>query len=251
MLHALLERAYLKFQSTFEGSFLMAQARRVDGPLRLDNTVHETFLNAPWDLLPEFHGLLTRKLRLGRGMDHPRYGRFIYSFARVYRPQVVVEVGSYAGGTAVGWATALKENGSGRLICVDNDTYSHGTYPTVTRRNLEKTGLIASRYELRSGDSKLLIPQIADELRGAVDAYLVDADHSYAGALADMQNGLPMVKSGGCMLVHDVDRNFRYLEQTQEHPHPVYEAVMDVVSQHRLQWCVLKYIRRHLAVIRV
>jgi len=251
MLHALLERAYLKFQSTFERSFLTAQARRVDGPLRLDSAVHQTFRNGPWDLQPEFQGPLTRTLRLGRGMDHPRYGRFIYAFAKVYRPQVVVEVGSYAGGTAVCWATALKENGSGRLVCVDNDTYSQGTYPTVTRRNLERTGLSASRYELRSGDSKVLIPQLAGELTGAVDAYLVDADHSYAGALADMQNGLPMVKSGGFMLVHDVDRNFRYLEQTREHPHPVYEAVMDVVSQHRLQWCILKYIRRHLAVLRI
>lgn len=251
MLHALLERSYLKFQSTFERSFLTLQAQHVDGPLRLDDTVHETFLNAPWDILPDFQGPATRKLRLGRGMDHPRYGRFIYAFAKVYRPQVVVEVGSYAGGTAIGWATALKENGSGRLICVDNDTYSQGTYPTVTRRNLQKTGLSESRFELRSGDSKQMIPALARELSGAVDVYLVDADHTYEGAMADMTNGLPMVKSGGFMLVHDVDRNFRYLEQTPQHPHPVYEAVMAVVNQHRLQWCILKFIRRHLAVIRI
>lgn len=251
MLHDLLERSYLKFQSTFERSFLTLQAKHVDGPWRLDNAVHETFLNAPWDILPDFQGPATRKLRLGRGMDHPRYGRFIYAFAKVYRPQVVIELGSYAGGTAIGWATALKENGSGRLICVDNDTYSQGTYPTVTRTNLQKTGLSASRYQLRSGDSKRLLPELARELGGAVDVYLVDGDHSYESALADMQNGLPMVKSGGFMLVHDVDRTFRLLEQTAQHPHPVYEAMMDVINQHRLQWCILKYVRRHLAVIRV
>jgi predicted O-methyltransferase YrrM len=251
MLHGLLERAYLKFQSTFGRSFLALQVKRVDGPLRIDDAVHKTFLNAPWDMLPGFQGPLTRKLRLGRGMDHPLYGRFIYAFAKVYRPQVVVEVGSYAGGTAIGWAAALKENGSGRLICVDNDTYAQGTYPTITRTNLQKTGLSESRYELRTGDSKRLIPALAAELRAAVDVYLVDADHSYEGAMADMQNGLPMIRAGGFMLVHDVDRNFRYLEQTPQHPHPVYEAVMDVVNQHRLQWCILKYVRRHLAVIRV
>lgn len=250
MLHKFLERSYLKVQSTLERPLLTLQARRVDGPLRLDDTVYETFLGASWDVIPDFEGP-ARTLRLGRGMDHPRYGRFIYAFAKVLRPRLVVEVGSYAGGTATAWATALKENGSGRLICVDNDTYSRGTYPTITKKNLQKTGLDAFRYELRSGDSKQVVPALADELTGSVDVYLVDGDHSYAGALADIENGLPMLRPGGFILVHDVDRHFRLLEETPEHPHPVYEAVMDVVRRHRLQWCVLKYIRRHLAVIRV
>src|SRR4029077_1787619 len=124
---------------TLERPLLTLQARRVDGPLRLDDAVYETFLNASWDLIPDFEGP-ARRLRLGRGMDHPRYGRFIYAFAKVLRPRLVVDVGSYAGGTATAWAMALEENGCGRLICVDNDTYSRGTYPTVTRRNLQKTG---------------------------------------------------------------------------------------------------------------
>lgn len=250
MLGALLERSHLKFQSIFERSFVALQSKRTEGSLRLDAAVFETFLDAPFDLLPDFQGPATRKLRLGRGMDHPRYGRFIYAFARVYRPQVVVEVGSYAGGTAIGWATAMSENGSGRLICVDNDTYSRGTYPTVTRTNLAKSALPANRYELRNGDSKQVIPELSHELNHQVDVYLVDGDHSYEGALGDMQNGLPMLKPGGFMLVHDVDPRFRLLEETPQHPHPVYEAMMDVVRQHRLEWCILKYLRRHLAVIR-
>jgi len=251
MLHDLLERSYLTFQATFERTFLTLRATDIAGPLRLDTAVHQAFLNAPWDILPSFQGPATRKLRLGRGMDHPRYGRFIYAFAKVYRPQVVVELGSYAGGTAIGWATALKENGSGRFISVDNDTYSQGTYPTVTRANIAATGLSASRYEFRNGDSRQVIPQLAAELKGTVDVYLVDADHTYEGAMADMKNGLPMLKPGGFMLVHDVDPTFRLLERTPEHRQPVYDALMDFVREHRLEWCRLKYIRRHLAVIRV
>jgi predicted O-methyltransferase YrrM len=251
MAHPLLEQAYLGYQSTFERIFLQRQERRVEGPLRLDDALFPNFLNAPWDILPTFRGPATRRLRLGRGMDHPRYGRFIYAFARTYRPQIVVEVGSYAGGTAVGWATALAENGSGRLISVDNDTYSQGTYPTITRGNLSKTPLPANRYEFRSGDSRQIIPKVAAELKGQVDTYLVDADHSYEGALADLENGLPMVKPGGFILVHDIDPRFRYLEQTAAHPQPVYEAMMDFIGTHKFEWCILKYIRRHLGVIRV
>lgn len=251
MIHHALEVLYLKFQSTFERFFLSLQRRRSVGPLKLDADVHAVFMRAPWDILPGFQGPASRKLRLGRGMDHPRYGRFIYALAKVYRPQVVVELGSYAGGTAIGWATALKENGSGRLISVDNDTYSQGTYPTITQANVARTGLDPSRYEFRPGDSRQVIPRIAREMPGGVDIYLVDADHTYDGAMADMQNGLPMVKPGGFILVHDVDPNFRLLERTPEHRQPVYDALMDFVAQHRLRWCRLKFIRRHLAVVQV
>jgi predicted O-methyltransferase YrrM len=246
-----LERAYIGFQSKFERTFLKLQESRVEGQLRLDPAVFKLFLDAPWDILPTFEGPPSRKLRLGRGMDHPRYGRFVYALARAYRPQIVVEVGSYAGGTAIGWATALAENGFGRFISVDSDVYSKGTYPAITRANLAKTALAPDRYEFRPGDSRQVIPALARELHKQVDIYLVDADHTYEGAMADLVNGLPMVKPGGLILVHDVDPNIRYLEQTREHPHPVRDAMMDFVRQRNFEWSVLKYIRRHLGVIRV
>jgi predicted O-methyltransferase YrrM len=248
---AFLEQAYIAFQSTFERPFLKLQKGRVAGTLRLKDEVFEEFLTAPWDILPSFEGPPKRKLRLGRGMDHPRYGRFIYAFARAYKPDLVVELGSYAGGTAIGWATALRDNGKGRLICVDADLYSQGTFPTVTRKNITKTGLPPDRFELRPGESKTMIPQVAAELKGKVDIYLVDADHSYEGALLDMENGLPMVKPGGFILVHDVDPKFRYIERTPEHPQPVWDAMVEFVRRHGFEWARVEYVRRHVGVIRV
>jgi cephalosporin hydroxylase len=92
---------------------------------------------------------------------------------------------------------------------------------------------------------------MAQELRGQVDTYLVDADHSYEGALLDLENGLPMVKSGGFVLVHDVDPNFRYIERTPDHPRPVYEAMMEFIRRHDFKWCRVKYVRRHVGIIQV
>ena len=63
-----------------------------------------------------------------------------------------------------------------------------------------------------------------------------------------MQNGLPMLKPGSFMLVHDIDRNRRMDEMTAEHPHPVYEAFQDVVRAQGYEWCILKFIRKHLGV---
>ena len=80
---------------------------------------------------------------------------------------------------------------------------------------------------------------------------LVDGDHTYEGALADLTNAVPLVKPGGFILVHDVDRGRRMDETTADHPHPVYEAFHRIVAEHKLNWCILKFIRKHLGIIQI
>jgi predicted O-methyltransferase YrrM len=223
----------------------------IEGRLCLDRAVLDKFLAAPLDMAPDFIPPPHFELRGGRGKDHPRYGRFAYAMARHYRPEYIVEVGTFAGGTAVGWARALVENQKGKLICIDRDVYSRGTFPQVTQQNLDRVGITTAQYELLSGDSRERLPQLAEQLPGQVDLYLVDGDHTYEGALSDITGGLSMMRPGGFVLVHDVDPGRRMDEQTPEHPHPVLEAFQDVVSQHGYQWCILKFIRKHLGIIRV
>lgn len=222
----------------------------IDGGLALDPGVRDEMSRAPTDILPDFQAPPGFGAS-GRGKDHPRYGRFIYAFAKHYRPRLVVEVGTFAGGTAIGWAAALVANGSGRLVCIDNDTYAKGTYPEIARRNITKTGLGEDRFALRCGDSKVVVPEVARELGKEVDVYLVDGDHTYEGATADMESGFPMLRSGGFLLVHDVDRGRRMDEATPEHPHPVYEAFRCFVAKHRMEWCILHRIRKHLGIAKV
>lgn len=227
------------------------QLTQIEGSLCFDPGVLDIFLNAPYDILPDFQGPLGSKLKGGRGKDHPRYGRFTYAFAKFYKPALIVEAGTYAGGTSIGWAKALVENGQGRLICVDSDVYSKDTFPKITRQNLKRVGISDEKVALRAGKSQDLIPQIAKDHSKEADIYLVDGDHTYEGALQDIRNGLPMMKNGGFILVHDVDRNRRMDEQTSEHPHPVHEAFMKVVQDTRHPWCILKFIRKHLGIIRI
>jgi predicted O-methyltransferase YrrM len=236
----------------FERLVLSAgRVKAVEGSLRMDPEIFSAFLKAPHDLCPDFQGPAGSTLKGGRGKDHPRYGRFIYALCKTLKPERVVEVGTYAGGTAVGWCTAMRENKRGQLICIDNDTYSKNTYPAVTRANLKRVGADESPVELLNGDSRQLVQDVAARFLHAVDIYLVDGDHTFEGALRDMENGLPMVKSGGYMLVHDVDRDRRMDKMTPDHTHPVYEAFMQMATTHRLEWCILKFIRKHLGVLRI
>jgi len=223
---------------------------RIEGPLRLDKGLFDIFLSAPEDPLPGFQGAMPGVK--GRGKDHPRYGRWLYSFIRFYRPETVVEVGTNAGGTAVGTARALAENKNGSLICVDNGEGVPTVFPDVARRNIISAGLAEDRFELICADSQAAIPALASRLKGKVGVYLVDAAHTFEAALADIENGLPMVKPGGFILVHDIDPKISLgTEASREHPHPVLEAFKKVVDSHGFEWCILKFIRKHLGVIKV
>lgn len=224
---------------------------RIAGPSRPDAALLTLFRSLPADPLPEFSGR-DGLSHGGRGKDHPRYGRFIHAFGRHVRPAEVLEVGTYAGGTAVGWARALVENGTGRLTCVDNDSYSQGIYPAKVAANLAEVGLPPERVRLINGDSRRELLALAAELGGRVDAYLIDGDHAYEGAKADLRGGRPLVRRGGWVLVHDVDPGRAMSEATSAHPTPVLEAVLEFVREEGVKdWYVLEFIRKHLAVLRM
>lgn len=228
----------------------MTMKGRIEGPLRLDKGLFDLFLSAPEDPLPGFQAA-SPGVR-GRGRDHPRYGRWVYSFVRFYRPEAVVEIGTNAGGTAVGIARALAENKSGRLTCVDNGEGVPMVFPEVARRNIISGGLAEDRFELICADSQAAIPALASRLKGKVGVYLVDAAHTFEAALADIENGLPMLKPGGFILVHDIDPKMSLgTEASREHPYPVLEAFKNVVEGHGFEWCILKFIRKHLGVIKI
>src|SRR5947207_16005016 len=96
----------------------------IEGNLKLPEELWQIFQEAADDPCPDFAGPPGYKWKNARGKDHPRYGRFVYAFAKWCKPDLIVEVGTDTGGTAVGWAKAQAENGHGRLICVDSDAYA-------------------------------------------------------------------------------------------------------------------------------
>ena len=242
------EESYMVF--SFENIILYLKAKlRVEGPLRLDEKLFRLFLSLPLDPLPEFRGSAPGVT--GRGKDHPRYGRFMHAFVKFYKPELVVEVGTNAGGSAVGIARALNENGSGNLICVNIEGIPD-IFPATARMNIKAAGLDEKRFELICGDSRKVVPDLARRFPGKAGVYLVDGGHTFDNALSDIINGLPMMKRGGFILVHDIDKGFDMgAEKSIGHPYPVYEAFRKVADDFGFKWCILKFIRKHLGVIQV
>jgi len=60
-----------------------------------------------------------------------------------------------------------------------------------------------------------------------------------------------MVRPGGLIAVHDVDRARAMAEATAAHPAPVYDAMVAFAGRRRFEYCILRFIRKHLGIVRV
>jgi len=92
-----------------------------------------------------------------------------------------------------------------RVVCADNWGGSYGGTGRGGHGHIEE---IVSRYgsgvqSLRflDGDSKETVPTLAGQ---RFDLILVDGDHSWDGAAADLRNVSSLVGPGGFVLFHDI-----------------------------------------------
>lgn len=114
--------------------------------------------------------------------------------ARGLDPQVIVEIGSYAGGTLWAWSQIAP-----RVYAVDLPPT--GTYAsTGTEQQTHGTGMVF-------GDSHdpATLETLKALLQGApVDVLFIDGDHSLAGVKADHEMYAPLVRPGGLIGFHDI-----------------------------------------------
>jgi predicted O-methyltransferase YrrM len=122
---------------------------------------------------------------------------------------IVVEIGSYQGGSACFLAAGIARRGSGRLTCVDPHL---GGPPWLGmapgQRTLEKF-----RWAIRAcGLSRWVETRVGDSAAVAsiwpalpLDAVFIDADHSFRGVLRDLECWGTKVKPGGLVLFDDAD----------------------------------------------
>lgn len=110
--------------------------------------------------------------------------RIIHSFLRALKPEVHVVCGMYRGLCTAWAAQAMRENGSGRVVGIDNFSLTehvarYGDPRTHLQSNLDALG-VSDLVEIRQGETS--DPAIWPK---HVDTCYVDAFHSYEAANAD------------------------------------------------------------------
>src|SRR5687768_13145877 len=126
------------------------------------------------------------------------------------RPQVVVELGSWLGASAIAMARVVRRWG-GTVTCVDTwcgELDEHGASPDPTGKSPLMI-LSCARAMVQAGVSASLrlIPattrEAAKHWRGPIDLLYVDAGHGYSDVLTDLEAWVPHVRPGGVIAGDD------------------------------------------------
>jgi caffeoyl-CoA O-methyltransferase len=96
-------------------------------------------------------------------------GSFLQLMARLVRASRILELGTFAGYSAIWLARGL--TGPGKLITIE----ANPIHAELAKANLERAGLM-DRVDLRVGKGLDLLPAIAAESAGPFDLVFIDAD---------------------------------------------------------------------------
>ena len=129
-----------------------------------------------------------------------------YTLIKLLKPEIVVETGVGAGVSSWTILRAMEENGVGRLVSID--------LPTPNTELLPEVGYLVPsdlrhRWELRTGPSQQVLPQVLEELVG-IDLFQHDSRHSYSNQLREYQTAWPFIKPSGMLVSDDVSNDALY-----------------------------------------
>jgi hypothetical protein len=165
--------------------------------LSSDNPIAE-ILNAP--SFSETAAAIYKTAAAQRGLISAMSSALIYTLVRNFRPQHVVEIGTYYGGTSEVICQALHENDAGTLHTVApfeaESVYPiFESWPPELRRHLEFYLMTSMDFYYRL-NARGIRPEIA----------LIDGDHSYQAALFDIQSLARSLERRGFLLVDDISQ---------------------------------------------
>ena len=174
-----------------------------------DNALDEIERN---DLIPTVQN--TNNIPVGNSLGNT-FGKWMYCCIRVFKPETMIETGVAHGSSSWIILNAMHKNKKGKLISIDlpnNDTnsaynFDNAAPPTGWRVPEE----LRSRWSLRLGDARILLPQSLQEL-GSLDFFFHDSDHSYAHMKFEFETILPFLNKKGLLLSDDVHKNAAFGE---------------------------------------
>jgi predicted O-methyltransferase YrrM len=138
----------------------------------------------------------------------------------------ILEIGSYIGASACCFGAALKEAGSGKLICIDtwnNDAMSEGNRDTW--KEFQNNTREYKNYIVPVRGFSTNVIQTVREISPTLNVLFIDGDHTYAGVKADWDAYKSFLNEGATVIFHD----YGWAEGVKR---VVHEDVMPLVSNH-------------------
>ncbi|MBM4299600.1 MAG: hypothetical protein FJ143_17810, partial [Deltaproteobacteria bacterium] len=117
------------------------------------------------------------------------------------KPDIIVETGTWHGGSAALWATILQQvNPEGRVITLDiNDNVSAAKELPIVKEKVE--------FLLGSSVDPALVAEVTKRVQGKKVLVILDSDHRKPHVLAEMKAYGPLVSKDSYMIVQDTNAN--------------------------------------------
>jgi len=148
----------------------------------------------------------------------------LYKLAK--KKEFILEIGSYTGASASCFSAALKEQGHGKLICIDtwnNDSMTEGkrnTWDEFQNNTIEYRNTIIPII----GFSTDVVKSVK-EITKKIDILFIDGDHSYIAVKADWESYKSFLEPGSIVIFHD----YGWADGVKK---VVHEDVAHLVSKH-------------------
>lgn len=117
------------------------------------------------------------------------------------KPDVMIECGSFHGGSAALWATILEQiNPDSKVISIDIEDRMQGAreLPIVQRR---------VQFLIGSSTATDVVAEVRRQVEGKKVVVLLDSDHRQPHVLEELKQYAPLVGVGGYIIVQDTNIN--------------------------------------------
>ena len=139
------------------------------------------------------------------------------------RPDLIVECGTFCGGSAVMWSMLLEQiHPAGRVLTIDVEDH------TELARQLPAFGRVD--HLVGSSTDPAIIAEVHSRAAGKRTLAILDSDHTKAHVLAELHSYAPIVSPGSYLIVQDGVVNGHPVDPTYG-PGP-FEAVADFLETH-------------------
>lgn len=180
----------------------------------------------------------------------------------------ILEIGSWAGGSAITWAEAVKlySKHGGMVVCIDqwlsflesleNKKWVHKTMEKALKKNkihnLFLHNILCSKHDdivvTFKGPSQQTLSMLKSN---QVDIVFIDGNHSYSAVLNDLENSVPLIKEGGIVCGDDLELQYPYIDQDNIIKMKDVDVAVDPLTKKQFHpgvtLAVWKYFRREVS----
>jgi caffeoyl-CoA O-methyltransferase len=210
---------------------------------RIDDYVEDLFV--PQDAALEAALRESQRAGLPEIQISPNEGKLLQLLAEMVGARRILEIGTLGGYSAINLARAMAEKGT--LISLEIDE----RHAEVARENIERAGL-GEKVEIRVGDARELLAQLAENDEGPFDLVFIDADKE--GYPEYLEGSMRLSRPGSLILADNTIRGGSVLDPRDESARATRDFNAKIASDPRLSAIVVPLIRERvdgLAIARV